>query len=64
MQAHYKEKRRALFPDVECCESFLRFTRNIHVHLRAAKRKIKRFLTMRGKDLKGFLRCFGAVGFA
>ena len=55
MQAHYKEKRRALFPDVDCCESFLRFMRNIHVHSRAENQKIKRFLTMRGKDLARIL---------
>lgn len=51
-------------PNVDYCETFLRFTRNIHVHLRAESREIKRCLTMRGKNLKGFSRCFGAMDFS
>ena len=38
---------------IDYCETFLRFMRNIHVHLRAENQKIKSYLTVRGKNLEG-----------
>ena len=41
---------------VDCCESFLRFLRKIHVHVFREFQKIKRFLTMCGKNAEGYGR--------